>query len=286
MPEVRHDLADDYWCDRPITDLAWFLATGVERGVPKANQRDSIEELHVAYLSYYIEILEALIRVTFIDKRRPKAVRITEMTRLNIYRVLRGHKIWKNLKNSAKEWLTEGASAAKKDHSFSRWCKREFLIFLRQKGISGPLIDSVELFRLRKEFSEVVAKPEEKRRHEEDVRSSVIAASGQIAMGIKERAALAKSGTNREVDSPELKVSLEYAFYLDQRRKMPKLGDDEAENCRIFERTASKIWDMINDSLDTKGKNFLVLLKADGDPPSKEFIASKLRDCTVAVLGG
>lgn len=285
MPEVRPDLADDYWCDRPITDLAWFLATGVERGVPKANQRDSIEELHVAYLSYYIEILEALIRATFIDKRRPKTVRITEMTRLNIYRVLRGHKIWKNLKNSAKEWLTEGASTTKEDHSFSRWYKREFPIFLKRKGIAGPLIDSVEEFRLRKEFNEVVAKPEKKRRHREDIRSSIIAASGQIALGIKERAALAKSGANREVQSTELKVSLEDAFYLDQRRKMPKLGNDKAENLRIIERAARKIWNMINDSRDTKGKNFLVLLKADGKTPSQEFITRKLMDCTVAVLG-
>lgn len=148
-------IGDDYWNQMTITDVAWFLSSGQDKGVPKISDPTALEELHVAAKNGFTVILNFLIDCTYV-KRGPKNPALPDFSGSSMWKVLREKKsILKKMDPRARSWLEGGLQKRPRIPSVLKtepnWYI-EWTNFLTRKGLIEIKLSAAEHSRLHTEF--------------------------------------------------------------------------------------------------------------------------------------
>ncbi len=283
---------DNYWEDRNIAELSWFLATGEDRELPKLGEVGSVKEMQIAYLGNYIEIQDALMRALFIDKKAAGAPRITDFSRASILRALERADLQDLVAEAAKAWLEGSKPTRRTDRAVSkvleRWTVREWPKFLAEMGYSEESAQ-MDLLALQAQFREEVVLPKKKRLESADMREDIKRASREIHRKRKRCSDAHRSAMrNRYLYSPELNVDRRTLFYINERSKMEPFGDDPAQNQAAIKRRGAWIRLKLEGAAKVDSSERLqygYLLNDDGSISSTEEIEGNLYEAQLFLLG-
>jgi hypothetical protein len=126
-------MEDDYWKDKTVADVSYFLATGDADGCPKFLENGSnLLELQLAYLEDWTDYLGVLLKATFLRSRSntSKQFQLHNLERKSILEAIKKEtRLLDKLKPEIRDWLENRPHKAKERRS-----KRESFI-LATKGL-------------------------------------------------------------------------------------------------------------------------------------------------------
>ena len=124
MRSLDH-LKGDYWLDKNIAEVAWFLVTGKNQIIPLMHTLGAVESLQIAHDAEWLKVLDRLIRMTFIKTGELNHNnRLTKFTRSSLLTYLRKSDVWTLVHEDARRWLMGKKILKEPEDAFERaWLK-------------------------------------------------------------------------------------------------------------------------------------------------------------------
>lgn len=290
LRELR-EMADDYWRDRSVVELALFLATGKVKPLLALSSSDCLLQLHTAYVFGFTSILQALIEATFSQVgnplrdepgKRTASTRLKDFTRQSICGAIYQAGLWGILHPNAVMWLEgnipeqEGGSVSPRPKRAEMW-----LDFLSSREIDQNSLSTDAELELWDEFNETVYFPADRAHSGEDWRRAWTSACQHLRDERKEVVEKAREvKENKRLYSPEINERRKDLFYADVHERLSlRFGVDTDKNNSIVRHKAEDLHSTLENIRESKNpRNLLFLLDDDGAVPSVDEMYRRITD--------